>query len=472
MGARFLTGIWSVFFRSLIFLGVLNATHAFGGDDQARAITLDSSENVYVTGNSEGAGTRDDFFTIKYDAAGAVKWSMRFDGSASNADIPNAIAVDNFGNVYVTGSSLGLGTGLDYATVKYNSNGVFQWAAIFDGTAHREDIPYALAVDSSGNVYVTGSSQSSAGDRDFVTIKYNANGAALWTMRWDGGFGDDIARALKIDNSGNVYVAGSGRGNSTGLDFVTIKYNRNGVQQWLQTYNGPGNGDDTPSALALDAAGNVYLTGSSLGSTTGSDYATLNYTTNGVLKWVARYDGPGNGNDRPTSIAVDGSRNVYVTGSSLGSNGTALDYATIKYQFVHSQNPKKKKKKKRKPQTGAVQQVWVRRVDGPVSGDDVANALALDSDGSVCVTGTSLGSGSGNDYLTLKYNPAGAVQWTNRFDGTANSTDKAAAIAVDGTSHNVYVTGESLGVGTGSDFATVKYDANGNFVWTKRFDQP
>ena len=164
--------------------------------------------------------------------------------AASLDDKPIHLKFDGFVNVYVTGSSLGFGTGLDYATLKYNSNGVLQWAAIFDGDASREDIPYAIDVDPSGNVYVTGSSQSDSGDRDFITIKYNSNGARQWAVAFNGGFGDDIARDLKIDASGNVYVIGSARGNSTGLDFVTLKYNTNGVLQWGRTYNGTGNGDD------------------------------------------------------------------------------------------------------------------------------------------------------------------------------------------------------------------------------------
>lgn len=469
MVARFLRVSWpAILISGIAFAG---GDIASAAEDKARAITMDASENVYVTGSSEGTGTRRDFYTIKYDAAGAVKWSARFDGAASNDDIANAMVVDGFGNVYVTGSSTGLGSGLDFVTIKYNSNGVQQWARVFNGTGNREDIPYAIDVDPSGNVYVTGSSQSTAGDRDFVTIKYNSNGTVQWTAPWNGGFGEDIARALKVDASGNVYVTGSSRGNSTGLDFVTIKYNTNGVVQWARSYNGPANGDDIPTALVLDDAGNVYLTGSSLGQSTASDYATLNYKTNGTLNWVARYDGPAHGADRPAAIALDDAPNVYVTGSSLGS-GSGLDYATIKYQFVTKQPPKKKKKKKKQPPTGILQQLWVRRFNGPVNGDDSAVALALDNGANVYVTGTSLGSGSGNDYATLKYTTNGALQWATRYDGTGDSSDAAANIAVHGTSQNAYVTGASQGLGTGWDFATAKYNTNGQIIWAKRFDQP
>ncbi|MEY2545839.1 MAG: hypothetical protein QOG48_956 [Verrucomicrobiota bacterium] len=434
-----------------LFVNALTAGVAFCGNDDARAIAVDSSENIYVTGSSEGSGTRRDFFTQKLNANGAVLWTARFDGTGSGEDIPNAIVVDQFGNVFVTGSSLGLGSGLDYLTVKYNSSGVFQWAVRFNGTGNREDIPYAMDVDPSGNIYVTGSSQSTNADRDSVTIKYNANGGQVWTFTWIGSGGEDIARALKIDMSGNVYVAGSSTGNGSGLDYILLKFNTNGALQWWRSYNGPANGDDVPAALAFDPAGKVYVTGSSLGVSSGNDFATLKYSPNGVLKWVQRYDGPAGSSDKSVGIAVDAT-GVVVTGTSLGVN-TASDYATIKYT-----------------KKGA--RLWVARFDGPVSSDDTASALALDGSSNVYVTGTSVGNGTGKDYATLKYNLNGVLQWIARFNGPVNSSDTAAALGVHQMSHNVYVTGSSLGNGTANDFATVKHDGNGNIIWVNRFDQP
>src|SRR3984893_16694173 len=88
------------------------------------------------------------------------------------------VTTDTSGNVYVTGSSLGSGgTGLDFATVKYNSSGTQQWASRYNGTAGGDDIAYAIAVDGSGNVYVTGSSLGSGGTGlDYATVKYNSSG--------------------------------------------------------------------------------------------------------------------------------------------------------------------------------------------------------------------------------------------------------------------------------------------------------
>jgi len=104
-----------------------------------------------------------------------------------------------------------------------------------------------------------------------------------------------------------------------------------GVREaWVARYNGPGNGTDYATALAVDSQGNVYVTGVSEGSGTGRDYATIKYDANGTQLWVRRYNGPGNGWDDAFALAVDRQGNVYVTGWSIGS-GTGDDYATIKY---------------------------------------------------------------------------------------------------------------------------------------------
>jgi uncharacterized delta-60 repeat protein len=408
-------------------------------------LAVDASGNVYVTGTSAGSGTGPDFATVKYNSAGVEQWVARYDGPGIPGNAATALAVDASGNVYVTGSSYGSGTGDDFATVKYNSAGAEQRVARYNGPGNDWDEANALAVDASGNVYVTGGSDGSGTGFDFATIKYNSTGVEQWVARYNGPGNDrDRANALVVDASGNVYVTGTSAGSGTGPDFATVKYNSAGVEQWVARYDGPGNSGDEATALAVDASGNVYVTGSSYGSGTRNDFATVKYDSAGVRQWVARYNGLVNSHDEATALAVDGSGNVYVTGTSEGS-GTWPDFATVKYN------------------TNGVEQ-WVARYYGPGNSEDRASALAVDASGNVYVTGTSMGSGTGDDFATVKYNSAGAEQWVARYNELVNSHDEATALAVD-ASGNVYVTGGSEG-----DFATVKYNSAGAEQWVARYN--
>ena len=306
------------------------------GDDKAYSIAVDGSGNVYVTGWSYGSGTNADYCTIKYNSAGVQQWVARYNGPGNGDDVANSITLDGSGNVYVTGYRIYGATYKDYCTIKYNSSGVQQWVAIYNGPVNHDDEANSIAVDGSGNVYVTGNSDGGGTSYDYCTIKYNSAGVQQWVARYNGPGNEwDIAYSIAVDGSGNVYVTGYSSGSGTYADYCTIKYNSSGVQQWIARYNGLGYGDDVAYSLALDGSGNVYVTGSSYGSGTNADYCTIKYNSAGVQQWIARYNGPGNGDDEARSIAVDGSGNVYVTGNCYGG-GTSIDYCTIKYVVVQT----------------------------------------------------------------------------------------------------------------------------------------
>ena len=399
--------------------------------DGANAIAIDGVGNVYVTGESNGNGTSSDYATIKYASSGVKQWVARYNGTRNFIDEALDIAVDSSGNVYVTGYSAGSGTYPDdYATIKYDSNGVEQWVVRYNGPGNRDDFAMSIAIDGMGNVFVTGLStgDESNYNYDFATIKYNSNGVEQWVARYNGPGNDyDGAWSIAVDGAGNVYVTGRSYGSGTGSDYATIRYDSSGVEQWVARYNGPGNGEDEAKSIAIDGAGNVYVTGDSQ-----DDYATIKYDSSGDEQWIARYNGPGNDWDGAYSIAIDGVGNVYVTGNSVGS-GTSHDYATVKYS----------------PVSGSEQ--WVARYNGPGNSDDEAKSIAIDGAGNVYVTGDSQ-----DDYATIKYDSSGDEQWVARYNGSGNSDDCAWSIAVD-SSGSVYVTGDSYGSGTGSDYATIKY---------------
>jgi uncharacterized delta-60 repeat protein len=238
--------------------------------------------NVYVTGSSDRS-TDSDYATVKYDPNGNQLWAARYNGSGNSDDSASAMAVDSSGNIYVTGWSRGSGTNFDYATIKYCPDGNQLWVARYDGPGNNSDHAYAIAVDGSGNVYVTGSSYGSGTSPDYATIKYAPDGNQLWVARYNGPENmDDQALDLTIDNSGNIYITGwSSFNGQYNYDYTTIKYASDGNQLWVARYNGSGNGADFARALTVDSSGNIYVTGASY-SGTSDDYATIKYTQHGI----------------------------------------------------------------------------------------------------------------------------------------------------------------------------------------------
>ncbi len=379
------------------------------------------------------------------------EWVARYNGPVNGDDRAIDLAIDAAGNVYVAGESDQNNSEGDYCIIKYDSSGAQQWLAQYNGPGNDHDEVWSLAVDVDGNVYVTGESNADGNNSGYCTIKYNSAGDQQWVARYDGPVNNqDYAYSVAVDADGNVYVTGGSCGSGTGLDYCTIKYDSAGDQQWVARYNGPGSGEDQARSLAIDTDGNVYVTGESYGSGTGLDNCTIKYNSAGAQQWVARYNSMSTATGVPNVyLALDTDRNVYVTGRSYGS-GTNYDYCTIKYNT-----------------SGAEQ--WVAQYDGPGNGEDYAYSLDIDADENVYVTGRSEAVGNNSDYCTIKYNSAGVEQWVARYDGSANDQDYAYSLALD-SDRNVYVTGGSAAVGDNTDYCTIKYDSAGAQQWIARYD--
>jgi hypothetical protein len=229
------------------------------------------------------------------------------------------IAVDKSGNVFVTGhsdngSALENGSSIDFATVAYSNAGVPLWTNRYDGPANFGDSATAIAVDSSGNggnVFVTGLSYNP--NADYATIAYSNSGVPLWTNRYNCcPNGGAASRAIAVDNSGNVFVTG---------DWATVAYSSSGVKLWARLYTA---GSYAPSAIAVDSSGNVFVTGTTYTGGLFTGGRTIAYSNSGVPLWTTSIANVG-----LFSMAVDRGGNVFVNGSSF--DGTNSYIVTIKY---------------------------------------------------------------------------------------------------------------------------------------------
>ncbi|MBS1514791.1 MAG: SBBP repeat-containing protein [Bacteroidetes bacterium] len=405
--------------------------------DMPMAMTIDASGNVYVTGQSMTTPTVQAIVTVKYNSSGAQQWLAVYSGTEANNEMGKSIAVDGSGNVYVSGFSNSATTGLDIVTIKYNSAGAQQWTVRYNGTANSFDEPAKVLTDAAGNVYVFGQTAMTGSLTDLIVIKYNSAGTELWKATYNGATNqDEVAASMAIDGTGNVYVLGKTRVDVFSTAFVTVKYNAAGTREWAKTYAGPGNSEDTPAMLVLDASGNVYSAGTSYGAGPQMDYAVVKYNNSGTQQWVGRYNGAENLGDQAASVAVDAAGNVYLTGSSE-SAATMSDIVTVKYN------------------SAGVQQ-WMQKYNGADNLADVGNSVAVDAAGNVYVTGYTAALASMSDCITIKYNSAGTQQWLQKYNGADNLADASNFIMLDNT-NNIYICGSSASNASQDDFVTIKY---------------
>lgn len=408
-------------------------------NDEVSSMTVDVSGNVYVTGYSIVNGNDKDFITIKYNSAGVSQWTSRYNNPAMNDDDEAiSLTTDDLGNVYVTGFSKGNGTFKDYLTVKYSPSGNELWTARYNGTGNDDDIAVSVEVTNSGNVIVSGTSVGDLTSEDYLTIMYNSNGAEQWTARYNYDLVDDIeiAKSMTVDGFGNVYVTGFSYGLSKNEDYAVVKYNSAGTEQWVARYNGPSDSYDISTDIITDISGNVYVTGYSYDNVSLEDYATIKYNSSGEQQWVSKYNGASGKFDIANSITTDNAGNVFVTGYSYDVNSSE-DYATVKYNSAGGQQ-------------------WVSLYNGTGNDFDIATSIKSDVNGNVYVAGYSYGSGTQEDFATVKYNSNGDQQWAEIFNGDADSSDIAASLAID-QSGNIYTSGYSYVTSSGFDFITIKY---------------
>lgn len=304
--------------------------------DEGWGVTVDHLGNSYVTGGTSGslgganAGSGD-FFLAKYNTGGEHQWTAQL--GTSGWDQGRSVDVDAQGNIYITGltsgSLGGTNQGLNDAfLLKYGTDGVPQWMTQLGSSAH--DKGFAMAVDGLGNSYITGGTEGSlgsgnAGASDAFLAKYDSSGSRQWT-RLLGSAGWDQARGVAVDGSGNTYITGLttgslGADNEGVHDAFLAKYDTNGIHQWTQQV---GTGvDDMSFAVVVDDLGRSYIAGRTAGDLDGDnqgldDAFLTRYDADGEMLWTWQFGT--NQLDVVWDLALDEvGTAIYLTGSTEGS---------------------------------------------------------------------------------------------------------------------------------------------------------
>jgi len=381
-----------------------------------------------------------------------LEWSSYLGGSSG--DVGENTAIDSFGNAWVTGSTYssewavgGFDTiqtgGSDAFVAKINADGTLAWSSYLGGDD--SDFGEGIALDASGNAFVTGQSSSSGwavggfdtsyngGDSDAFIAKINANGTLAWSS-FLGGSDSDDGRDLAVDHVGDIWVTGVTRSTdfaSVGVDTIynggssdtfVAKLNANGAQIW-SSYVGDDNGDDEGSAIAVDSGGNAWVLGYTYSIYLGYGPFAVEIATDGAQLssryWRTIYTGGSYSRSVGSDIAVDGSGNVWIAGISSGRVST--------YSFSNS---------------------FLRRVGDTFESDmnvavlgDGANGLAVDAGGNVWVTGRvseedatvhgfdTTFNGGEYDAFIAKFNANGTLVWSSYLGGNGQDEGQGIAIA-------------------------------------------
>ncbi len=497
----------------------------FGGASASTwgyAIASDISTNVYLAGYFQTANLTtpaitklgsQDAFAIKMDSNGNTTWSKGYGGAGASAAL-RAVATDISGNVYVAGDfgSANLTTpaitkigSTDAYAIKYDSTGTTTlWTKNFGGSGAVINT-FGIAVDVSGSAYLGGALSGGdmttpaitrIGNTDGIAIKLDAsNGNTTWSKNYGGSSAQLAVYDIAVDNNGNVTIPGTLQTASAttpaltkvgNIDGFLIKTDSSGTTSWAYDYSGyhPG-GFSYITAMAKDAAGNVYLTGyfdnvkATFGGVTldrigTQDGFVVKETALGSVLWAKNYGGSGGATLNNFAITVDSSGNVYTVGQFLGANLTTPALTKLGTRDVLAMKLNS---------SGTT--LWSKNFGG-ASAQCSGRAVAVDISGHVYAGGdfgganlttpavTKIGT---MDALALKLDGSnGNTLWSQNYGG-ASASAQINAIAVD-TSVNVYLGGYFSGANlttpavtkTGTaDGLAIKLDSSGNTTWTKNY---
>ncbi len=301
----------------------------------------------------------------------------------------------------------------------------------------------ASVLDVNGDILITTNTTTAGQSTNILTTKVSAeDGSILWEKEYNHPANDkDYGTAIATDAAGNVYVAGAANIPGAGYDFVLLKYADDGSLQWSKTYDGISAQNDVPVAIAVDGAGNVYVTGGSQNGTALIDYCTIKYDANGNQLWLAHYD-YNSLYDAPIALQIDPQGDIVVTGVSA-ENTSNWESATIKYDASDGT------------------QIAESRIEQSAGIAEPAD-FTMDDNGNFYITGKTSADGVNYDIRTIKLTANLDIAWVQDYDA-AGLEDAGVSIDVDAQG-NIFVGGYIHDSGGTRKALVLRYDADGTQV--------
>ncbi|MBN1801328.1 MAG: SBBP repeat-containing protein [Candidatus Lokiarchaeota archaeon] len=301
--------------------GTMKITTTWGGNghDEALKVYTDSLDNIYVVGATDSWGSGGlDMCLIKFNSTGTMIWNRTWGGSKD--DIGSGIVMDSSGNIYISGTSESFTEDTCVYLIKYSPSGNFLWNVSYDINGTQEAC--GLAIDKNNNIYLTGYYTNLITFEDLILLKFNSDGILQWNSTW-GGIGPDIGRDLVIDNSSNIYITGVTWGNGINPNICLIKFNSSGTILWNETWGG--NSPDEGLGIDLDTSGSIYVSGYTKSYCEGSsDMCLIKFSSNGSIEWNS------------TSLLVDSDFGKGIFVDNIG-NSYIVGFLEF-YEPVHSFN--------------------------------------------------------------------------------------------------------------------------------------
>jgi len=221
--------------------------------DVCTQMAIDSEDNIYLSGYTYNFGGVSNALLIKFNSSGDLQWYDVWGGPETDGNYGVDIAIDAFDDIYIYGETESFGAGRkDIFIAKYDNTGLQLWNRTWGG--YSEEYVYSLKFDSNNNVYLGCTTYSVPNNNDFLLLKYSSDGTLLWNRTW-GITNMNTGHYLAIDSSNNIYFTGS---YDSGI--VLLKYNESGDLQWYES-----RGDAMwPNGILLDSNEDIYIAASGI----------------------------------------------------------------------------------------------------------------------------------------------------------------------------------------------------------------